>query len=97
MDEQEVLAAIEVGASAYGLLHDADPKLERRWKRMCKTMVDYLAEVQKHFPDAQYYTASGGFNLMLGNPHANNRSQTSQQELLALGGEHGVSVGDGDF
>lgn len=97
MTEQEVLAAIADGESAYGLLWDADPKLERKWNRLCKSMADFLGEVQTHFPDAQYYTASGGFNLMLGAPHADDRNQHPQRELMALSGAYGVAVGDGDF
>ena len=97
MNESEVLEAIKAGETAYGLLLDKCPKIERRWNRLCKSMADLLKDVQKEFPSAQYYTASGGFNLMLGNSHANDRNQSSQQELVALGGSHGVSVGDGDF
>ncbi|MBL8474437.1 MAG: hypothetical protein JNM98_21795 [Rhodocyclaceae bacterium] len=96
MDEAEVLAAIEDGESAYGLLSEKCPMIERRFNRVCKTIVDLLADVRKEFPDAQYYTASGGFNLMLGNPHADDRNQTPQQELIALRGNR-VRIGDGDF
>ena len=97
MNQQEALERIAEGESAYSLLRNADPNIERRWKRLCRSMVDLLGDVQQHFPDAKYYTASGGFNLMLGNSHADDRHQTSQQELIALSGEYGVAVGDGDF
>ena len=97
MDESEVLAAIEEGESAYGLLRDKCPTIDRRFTRLCKTMVDLLADVRKEFPDAQYYTASGGFNLLLGNPHDGSQCQRAQQQLVALSGTHGVSIGDGDF
>lgn len=96
LTEQDVLEKIEQDESAYGLLHAADPNFERRFNRLCRTMKELLADVQKHFPDAQYYTASGGFNLMLGSPHANNRALTNQSELVALSGI-GVQIGDGDF
>ena len=63
---------------------------------MNNTMIKFLEDVQKHFPDAQYYTASGGFNLMLGASHdCTDRRLKGQQELIALTGN--ASVGDGDF
>lgn len=96
MNEQQILAAIAEGETAYGLLIEKMPHLERKWKRMCKTMRDFLDEAKSEFPDAQYYTASGGFHLMLGNPHAEDFRRSPQQELMALTGER-LSVGDGDF
>lgn len=95
MTESEVLAAIEDGESAYGLLVDADPKLDKRFGRLCKAMVDYLADVKVHFPDATYYTGSGGFNLLLGQPH--DESGNAQQQLVAARGKHAVAIGDGDW
>ena len=68
----------------------------RKWKRLNKSIREFLADVKEHFPDAQYYTANGGFNLMLGKSHAENESQTPQQELTALSGID-VWIGDGDF
>ncbi len=97
MNERECLDAIDRGESAYELLLDRCPTIERRFNRLCKTMVDLLSDVRKEFPDAQYYTASGGFNLMLGKPHDDSHRQLPQQELIALNGTHGVCVGDGDF
>ena len=96
MNEQKCLEAIRRGESAYGLLLDNAPHLERKFKRLCKSMRDFLADAKKTFPDAQYYTASGGFNLMLGRSHADGRIQTPQSELFALSGKD-VHVGDGDF
>ena len=95
MDEKEVLEAIARGESAYMLLYEADKGLERRFKRLCTTIVQLLADVRKHFPDAQYYTASGGLCLMLGNPH-NQETGRAQRDLIALDG-NGVKIGDGDF
>ena len=95
MTEDEVLNAISEGDSAYSLLIDKDKNLEKRWRSICKSLKEFLKSTKLHFPDAQYYTASGGFNLMLGNPH-NKESQKAQQELVALQGI-GVYIGDGDF
>ena len=95
MTEKEVLEAIENGESAYGLLMKADPKLEKKFHSLCKKIIKYHAEVRKHFPDAEYYTGSGGFNLLLGSSH-DDHTTDPQRQLVALNGT-GVSIGDGDF
>ena len=94
MNEQEVLEAISNGDSAYGVMKDRAPQLERKFRHLCKNIRELLKEAQQEFPDAQYYTASGGFNLMLGRSHDDHGR--SHSELVALCGE-GVSIGDGDF
>lgn len=92
--EAEVLEIINSGEdTAYGILCDADPKLAARFKRVDKSMSKLLEDVKKHFPDAEYYTASGGFNLMLGQSHDSNNQ--GQQELIACSGF--TSITDGDF
>jgi hypothetical protein len=68
-------------------------RLNAWFQRVDTAIVRLLAEIKEHFPNAQYYTASGGFNLMLGSPHSANL--ISQQELIALSGL--ASIGDGDF
>lgn len=68
--------------------------IERRFDRLNTTMIKLLDDVRKVFPDAEYYTGSGGFNLMLGHSH-NETATRGQQELVALSGK--ASVGDGDF
>lgn len=93
MRETEILAAIGDGVTARELLLDAMPGIDRKFRRVDAAIVGLLAEIKKHFPDAQYYTASGGFNLMLGSPHS--AALVSQQELIALSGA--ASIGDGDF
>lgn len=94
MNESEVLEIVNSDEdSAYGLLHDADPKLAQRFKRIDKSMSKLLKDVKEHFPGAIYYTASGGFNLMLGDSH--NEMGQPQQELIAFAGS--TSISDGDF
>lgn len=96
LNEQECLRLInEKGETAYGLLLDHAPELERKFKRIDKAIRDLLKETQKTFPDAQYYTASGGFILMLGNSHSEGIASNPQQELIALSGY--ARIGDGDF
>lgn len=66
LSEKDVLEIISSGENeAYGILYDADPKLAARFKRIDKSMSKLLGDVKEHFPDAIYYTGSGGFNLML--------------------------------
>lgn len=93
MTEQECLAAIAGGETARDLLLDAIPTASRRFKAVDKALRALLTDVRVHFPDAEYYTASGGFNLMIG--HSHNASHVGQQELIALCGN--ASIGDGDF
>ena len=93
MNEQEVLDAIAKGESATYLLKMADPKFARKFKRLDQGLVELLDEVKTHFPDAQYYTASGGFSLMLGREHSDEGRK--QQQLVALTGR--AEISDGDF
>lgn len=96
MNEKECLRIIEEeGVDAYDLLYNADPKLISRFNRACTTLKKILDDTRVHFPDAKYYTASGGFHLMLGNPH--DEFGHAQQELIALGASNGLTVSDGDF
>jgi hypothetical protein len=93
MTEQECLAAIAEGDDAEVLLRMRMPQVARRFNALDRSLRRLLADVQVYFPDAQYYTASGGFNLMLGRSHGNN--QRPQQQLIALSGR--AMIGDGDF
>lgn len=96
MDQNECLEAIAGGEmDATDLLIQANPKFKSRFNRIDKALIEFLADVRKHFPDACYYTGSGGFNLMIGASHANDRTLTSQQELVALSGS--ATIGDGDW
>lgn len=96
MYEADCLAEIARGdVDAYDLLVENDPKgsFETRFKRVDTLLVNLLRDVREQFPDACYYTAGGGFNLMLGNSHS--YKEKSQQQLIALGGQ--AQIGDGDF
>lgn len=94
LNQEEVLEIINSGEdTAYSILYDADKKLINRFYRIDKALVKLLEDVREHFPDATYCTASGGFNLMLGESHRN--SEDPQKELVACSGR--VSIGDGDF
>lgn len=95
MTEQECLAAIEAGDDAYDMINRAMPTAERRFKAIDRALRKLLEDVREHFPDAEYYTASGGFHLLLGKSHANDHNQRSQQQLTALDGL--ACIGDGDF
>jgi len=95
MTESECLDAIANGETAFGLLYAANPKLSKKFDRLCRSIVAFHEEVKEHFPDAEYYTASGGFNMLLGKPHSAG-CRVSQSQLVALSGA-GVHIGDGDF
>lgn len=94
MDEHETLQAIDDGDSAYGLLTEADPNFERRFRRLCSTMGKLLDDVQSHFPGAQYYVTPTGLNLLLGSPHADDGEP--QRELIAFQSA-AINIGGGDW
>lgn len=88
--------------SARTLLLSKMPTANTRFKRLAKSLRGLLSEVNKEFPDACFYTASGGLTLMLGSPHGtetNNFMDADKpnQELIALDVSDIVSIGDGDF
>lgn len=95
MTEQEILERLAQGdVDASDLLLEADPRLEKKFNALCKKIAKYLDEVKQYFPDATYYTASGGFHLLLG--HSHTISGTPQEQLVALGATD-VQIGDGDW
>ena len=95
MTEAQCLAAIAAGDDAQALLLAAMPAARRRFKAVDRAIISLLADVRAHFPDATYYTASGGFNLLLGRSHGESVNAPAQQQLVALNGR--ASIGDGDF
>lgn len=101
LTESDCLAIINSPGDQFGpiyatdlLEHKMGKSIATRFKRLDTAIIKLIEDVQKVFPNAQYYTASGGFTLMLGNPH-NERGLVAQQELVALNGN--ASIGDGDF
>jgi hypothetical protein len=93
--EQDCLRIIDSGEQdALDLLRDHCPSVERKFRRLDKAMIALLKEVRQVFPDAEYYTASGGFNLLLGKSHSND-TNVSQQQLAAIVGR--AQISDGDF
>lgn len=101
LTESDCLAIVNSPGDEFGpidaqdlLEHKMGKSIETRFKRLNTTMMKLLEDVQQVFPNAQYYTASGGFTLMLGSPH-DERGLRGQQQLVALNGN--ASIGDGDF
>ena len=80
---------------AYGLLDQEMPGMRVKLNRLDSRIREVLAEVHEHFPDATYYTASGGFNLMLGPAHEDTYGTPPQQQRLAWSGR--ACIDDGDF
>lgn len=98
MTEEECLAEIASGRrDALDILRDVMPEAERRFKSADRALVKLLDDVRKKFPDAEFYTAGGGFTLMLGKSHADKSGYDgeSQSRLVALVGN--AQIGDGDF
>ncbi len=93
LDQEACMAIIDAGETASGLLDEADTNYARRFRRLDTAIVKLLADVRGHFPDATYYTASGGFHLLLG--HSHRGYGIPQSELVAIGGR--AQISDGDF
>lgn len=101
LTESDCIAIINSPGDQFGpidagelLEHKLGKSIETRFKRLNTTMMKLIEDVQQVFPNAQYYTASGGFTLMLGASH-DERGLRGQQQLVAFSGN--ASIGDGDF
>lgn len=97
MYQEDVDAWVEKN-NAYNaddLLDEKLPKMRAKLNRLDKRIIELLEEIRVEFPDAQYYTASGGFNLILGSTHDDNRNSEGQQQRSAWGGN--ATIGDGDW
>lgn len=93
-DAKAVGRLLDLGAEdAADLLHEAMPTARRRFRAADKALRDLLADVQKTFPDACYYTGGGGLKLLIGPSH--DEMQNGQQQFVALSGK--TSIGDGDW
>lgn len=99
MDTEDLKQYLEENPdqSAYGLLCDADPHIRKRFNRVCRTLKELITDVQKHFPDANYYTASGGLNIVLGNTHSGAHECEANRDLSAISAGNGIVIGDGDW
>jgi hypothetical protein len=80
---------------ANSLFNSMLPKHSAKLDKLDKRIRDLLTEIQEVFPDACYYTASGGFMLVLGSTHSSDRKSEAQQQRSAWGGL--ASIGDGDW
>lgn len=80
---------------AHHLLDEHLPRARKKLDRLDKQIRDVLAEIKKVFPEAQYYTASGGFHLCLGPTHDDTYGQPPQPQRVAWSGR--ASIGDGDW
>lgn len=78
---------------AYGLFIEALPGYDKKLDRLDKRIRQLLAEIREVFPDAEYYTAGGGFGLVLGCTHEGR--DEAQQQRTAWGGY--AEIGDGDW
>lgn len=100
LDQRDCLAIIDGPGDSNGALDAMDllklklgPSIARRFKSIDRTLIKLLDDVREVFPDAEYYTASGGFSLLLGSSHGDDLR--GQQQLSALTGK--AQIGDGDY
>jgi hypothetical protein len=91
LKEKDVLELVEYEGAAGLLLDEKIPDARKRFKKLDKALIDYLAYIRKTFPDARYYTNSGGFNLILGRSH--NDRHEGQPILCALSGRAKIDDG----
>ena len=96
MNQSEVDSWVsENGESDASLLFaEKLPNMRTKLNRLDKRIRDVLKEVQVVFPDAQFYTAGGGFNLLLGDSHDGPRC-AAQPQRSVWGGQ--AVIGDGDW
>ena len=78
------------------LFNELLPKHTAKLKRLDARIAAILDEIREVFPDAEYYTASGGFNLLLGSSHSDDRYTTPQYQRQAWNGTK-AAIGDGDW
>ena len=72
-----------------------EPKPIRMTEKEVLAAVDEFNTANMHFPDAEYYTGGGGFNLLLGSSHDENCRP--QQQVVAVSGNPRLFVNDGDW
>ncbi len=96
MDYRDVLEEVQsTGRDAEEILREKLPKVAARFERLDKAIAKLLADVQKEFPDATYYTSGGdGFALLLGPSH--DEHSRPLQDLAACHGLH-ARIDGGDW
>jgi len=80
---------------SYVLFDEMLPKHRTKLNQLDKRIANLLTEIQEVFPDARYYTASGGFTLVLGDTHEGHYSESQRQRSAWSGIK--ASIGDGDW
>lgn len=81
--------------SAYELATERLPGWERRFRRAARTLGRLLEEAKIEFPDACYYTGSGGLNFLIGPGRTN--SVGLDQDQVAFSASDLVHIIDGDW
>lgn len=71
------------------------PKHVGKLKKLDFQLKKILDEIREIFPDACFYTASGGFNLILGSTHEGVECKP-QRQRTGWNGKH-AEIGDGDW
>lgn len=94
--EEDVLQRIKAGETAWEILDEALPTARKRFRKLTNSLIKLMDDIHEEFPDASFYTGSGGFNLLLGSSH-NMKTGLPQQDLIAETANSRIDVGDGDW
>ena len=82
--EEKLHEAIDAHGEARDLLDIHYPKANKRFEKIVSNLNKLIREVQKTFPDANYYLANDTLNLMLGPSHASGCNQMPNSEFVAV-------------
>lgn len=94
MNQKEAMKRIKAGDTAYGLMIDRLPGAVPKFDRICKNLSALMREIEKEFPDASLYSASGTLCLMIGRSHSDD--EEAQQDLVVTTAAR-LSIDGGDW
>lgn len=81
--EEDVDALVKEGDLAEDILKTHCPKAAAKFRSLIRGLNKIMQEVNRTFPDANYYLANDSMHLMLGSSHSLGRGETSQQQRVA--------------
>lgn len=88
MNTEQLVDYLALGENdANDLLHELNPKLEKRFLKACKDLAKIVDEVRVKYPDANIYLEEGTPLLLLGASHSKhtstNNTGSPQREMEA--------------
>ena len=100
-DSVDAWVAENAERDATELFFEKHPNADRiaaRIKRAASLLNSAIREVRQRFPDANYYSANEGFELLLGSSHADgNNEQPQQQRIVFIGHANVDALSGGDW